>query len=567
MKTPSRTRAELPNNGRCMIAVNRLEAFAAACKSNLIFSSAGYTMLRVASSWTARRSMSLTLLRHGFEIMNARTSVFICLALAVWFTAVGAQPHKTEYEPSAQPTTAMQYFTPVEENYFAGDPMPFYHDGVFHVYWLLDYDHHRATEFGGHNWAHFSSTDLTNWTHHPLALTITESFEKSLCTGSVVYHDGKYYAFYPTRTDIDNDHVREEYISVAQSDDGISFTKLAPNKLLTPPPGFARSEFRDPHVFWDEDTRLFYMLVTTAFTEYVFIQNQTCLVYYTSTDLRNWQFKGPFYVPGYAEGYPFPECADCFKWNGRYYLLFKTDGGTYYRVADKVLGPWRTPLEDNIGSDYALVFKTAAFKGDRRIAVGMVPSRTDNLDDGTWQYAGNLVFRELLQDTDGSLRAVFPPEMLPKCGRQVELVLENPQPSELIHSGTSLEIRSIEGFAAARYANIPVNARITFQVEPVTDYTSLGCFLRDSTKGNYDLSFSAKANKVRLGNNAIEAVPGLNKPFSVDIVMTNSIIDICIAAKRCLLNRCPQQNGTNLVFYCHNGTARFSNINVRPISD
>ena len=498
--------------------------------------------------------------------MNDKTPAVIYLSMALLFSTAGAQPHDIRYDPSAQRTTAIQYFRPAEENYFAGDPMPFYLNGVFHVYWLLDYNHGR-TEYGGHDWAHSSTTDLINWTHHPVALPITYDFEKSICTGSVFYHDGKYYAFYATRTDIDNDHVREEHISVAQSDDGITFTKLEPNKLLTPPPGFARSEFRDPHVFWDKDTHLFYMLVTTAFTEYDFPQNQTCLVYYTSKDLRNWQFKGPFYVPGYAKGYPFPECADCFEWNGYYYLLFKTNGGTYYRISRKLLGPWTAPFEANIGSDYALVFKTASFKRNRRIAVGMVPSRKDNLDDGAWQYAGNMVFRELLQNADGSLRAVFPPEMLPKCGPEVKLVLDNPNPSKLVQTPTGLEIKSTQGFAAARYPNIPVNAYITFDVEPVTEYTSLGCFLRDSANGNYDLSFTAKANKVQLGNNSIEAVPGLDKPFSVEIVMTNDIIDVCIAKKRCLLNRCPQQKGANLTFYCHNGTVRFHNLKVRPILD
>jgi hypothetical protein len=309
------------------------------------------------------------------------------------------------------------------------------------------------------------------------------------------------------------------------------------------------------------------MLVTTAFTAYEYLQNQTCLVYYVSKDLRQWRFRGPFYVPGYAKGYPYPECADCFQWNGYWYLMFKTHGGTYYRISRSVKGPWIATVEDNIGSDYELVFKTAAFKDNRRIAVGMVPSRKDNLDDGAWQYGGNLAFRELLQNADGTLKAVFPPEMAPRCGGEVKITLVYADKPRVAETDGGLDIKSQEGFAAARYSDIPLNACISFEVEPETAYTVLGCFLRESASGSYDLAFTAKANKVQLGNNSIEGVPGLDKPFNVEIVMAESIIDVCVAGKRCILNRCPQQKGDKLTFYCQNGTAKFRNIKVRPILD
>src|SRR5690606_15113845 len=95
--------------------------------------------------------------------------------------------------------TEMQYYLP-NNNQFVGDCMPFYHDGVFHLYYLLDEEHHGGNEgLGGHQWAHASSRDLVNWQHHPLALPQTEPYEASICTGSVFFHDGLYYAFYATR--------------------------------------------------------------------------------------------------------------------------------------------------------------------------------------------------------------------------------------------------------------------------------------------------------------------------------------------------------------------------------
>lgn len=93
----------------------------------------------------------------------------------------------------------MQYYTP-DVPRFVGDCMPFYHDGVFHLYYLLDENHHRTR--GGlevHQWAHASSADQREWRHHPLAIPVEEEWEGSICTGSVFHHQGDFHAFYPTR--------------------------------------------------------------------------------------------------------------------------------------------------------------------------------------------------------------------------------------------------------------------------------------------------------------------------------------------------------------------------------
>jgi hypothetical protein len=74
----------------------------------------------------------------------------------------------------------MQYFTP-DGDFFVGDCMPFFHEGTFHLFYLLDEQHHQGKGgLGGHQWAHASSTDLEHWIHHPLALAIDEEWECSI---------------------------------------------------------------------------------------------------------------------------------------------------------------------------------------------------------------------------------------------------------------------------------------------------------------------------------------------------------------------------------------------------
>jgi len=147
--------------------------------------------------------------------------LFISLTLAT--IGLKAQKLGVKYDPAIQSTKNLQYWRP-EGNLFVGDCMPFYKDGRFSMYWLLDSAHHASLGgLGGHQWALSTTTDLKNWKQEPIVLGIDEQWEKSICTGSVVYYKGKYYAFYATR--LINDGKINEQLSYAISKDGIHFAQ------------------------------------------------------------------------------------------------------------------------------------------------------------------------------------------------------------------------------------------------------------------------------------------------------------------------------------------------------
>ena len=97
----------------------------------------------------------------------------------------------------------MQYWKPEAVDEFAGDMMPYWDGERFHLFYLLDRDHHAEQGgLGGHQWAHASSVDLREWEHHPLALPIGEPGsvdQHGICTGSIFEHEGIYHAYYATR--------------------------------------------------------------------------------------------------------------------------------------------------------------------------------------------------------------------------------------------------------------------------------------------------------------------------------------------------------------------------------
>jgi hypothetical protein len=471
--------------------------------------------------------------------------------IVVLFTSVSSllAQFKIDYDPQKQPTGNIQYFRPTEADLNCGDPIPFFHNGKLQVFWLLDKGNHQLS-MGYHQWAHMSTENLKTFTHHSLALAIEEDWEKSIGTGSVIFERDTFFIFYTTRTDLDNDGKPEEQINMAYSLNGIDFTKKGKEKIIALPEIYDKVSCRDPHVYRDPLTGIYYMIITTALNQFEYKEQQGVLVYFTSKDMYQWEYKGIFYAPGSAQGFTIPECATLFDWNGWYYLTYKVDGGTFYRMSKSVTGPWITPKEDNFGNDYSLVYKIAAFTNNCKIAVGFVPMRKDKKDNGSWLWGGNLIFRELVQGEDGRLGTKFPEEMTPKVKSALNI------------EKTSYSIQSKEGFKPIKLNNIPVNCRIRCKIKPMSYYSSFGFYLRSSKTGAYKLDFLPKGNSIRLGNTSKMDIIGLDKEFTVDIVMHNDIIDVCINNWNCITNRCPEQIGTELVFYGQNGDFSITEMKV-----
>jgi hypothetical protein len=178
-------------------------------------------------------------------------------------------------------STFMQYYKP-QGDFYVGDCMPFYHDGVFRLYYLIDEGHHSALGgLGGHQWAQASTYDLRSWIHHPLALAISELHAGSICSGSVFFHEGIYYAFYATRN-----RDWTQHLCLATGMDGVHFRKDASNPFASPPIGFKPMHYRDPVVFQDPQTGLFHLLTTASLENYPLSGYGGCLAHLRSHDLR-----------------------------------------------------------------------------------------------------------------------------------------------------------------------------------------------------------------------------------------------------------------------------------------
>jgi hypothetical protein len=287
-----------------------------------------------------------------------------------------------------------------------------------------------------------------------------------------------------------------------------------------------------------------------------------CLVHLVSADGQHWTVRPPL-LSGESDT---PECPDYFYWKGWYYLVYSVASNTFYLKSRNPYGPWEYPRSQVLNEDWCNVVKTAAFTGGRRIAAAWIPSRAGNKDDAGDRFGGSIVFRELGQEPDGDLTSRFPPELIPATGGEIPVsIITDMVYGKNIAGGVILW--STGGIGAAHVEKVPVDARITLEIDPSGNSEETGLYLRSTEKGpgGYKLSFSRNHREVCLGNTCIADVDGLDKPFKLDIVMSDAILDVSVNGKRCIVNRLPEQKGDFLWFYVKHGKAGFRSVRIRPL--
>jgi hypothetical protein len=291
-----------------------------------------------------------------------------------------------------------------------------------------------------------------------------------------------------------------------------------------------------------------------------------CLAQLVSKDLRNWEQKEPFIIPGYADQ---PECADVFEWRGWHYLIFSNNGVARYRMSRQPLGPWLKPKVDAFDGPQARVLKTAAFTGDRRIGAAFLTHTASG-------YAGQLVFRELVQHADGTLGTTFPPELQPPTGDVIPLKL-TPLTEAISGDGTKVKIDAPTGLEIAALDRLPLNYRLKARVIPAPGTSAFGLCARGSGRyeKGHELRFEPEKGKVGWRNpdtgttderqeTALYNVDGLTRPFEIELIVKDDILDLSIDGRRTLIIRAGL-SGDRLFLFAHNGGVTFENLHVQPL--
>jgi hypothetical protein len=460
--------------------------------------------------------------------------------------------------------SSLQYWRPLGFNTFVGDCMPAYYDGEFHLHYLFDRRHHRSKwGMGAHQFAHASSKDLVHWTHHPMTVKITEQWECSIGTGIIVPYRGTYHAFYiqhGRRCWFKDAPHQGDTIHVATSADGLMFRK---DFQPVVPWVYVRRQDGDPgdinpDIFPDQSRSGFYLSLSGE-------------KIWASRDLENWEeAKGFDTFKDIGKGI----CSSYFQWNGWYYLM-SSDG---YRMSREPLRPgWSWTRPENAATQEGLgVPEVAAFRGNRYLMVGFL---------GGTAYAGEAIFRELVQHEDGVLGTKWPVEMVPRSEGPLKLTFE-PLDKGAVYSGGGIHITAPIGFSAGVLKGVPQDARITLRVKPAAGVRAFGLCVRGegAYAGGCELRFDPARRRVQYGTPAvggmapdskangygadfgIESVSGLDRAFRLDVIVRSDFVDSCIDDRRTIISRRPDRpQGDRLFFFANGGEVSFEDVTVRPL--
>ncbi|GFF38042.1 levanase [Aspergillus udagawae] len=318
-----------------------------------------------------------------------------------------------------QPYRGQYHFSP--QDHWMNDPNGLlYHNGIYHLFFQYN---PGGIQWGNMSWGHATSKDLTHWKEQPIALlargyggNVTEMYFSGSAVVDVNNTSGfgkggktpivaMYTSYYPVAQTLPSGKTIQENQqaqSIAYSlDDGMTWTTYdAANPVIYNPPAPYQDQykdFRDPFVFWHEESQKWVVVTTLAALHKLAI--------YTSDNLKDWKFVSEF-GPYNAQGGVW-ECPGLFKLpldGGKSTKWVMTIGlnpggppgtvgsGTQYFVGDYD-GTTFTPDNDNVfpgnstanwmdwGPDF---YAAAGYNGlpvDAHVHIGWM---------NNWQYGQNI---------------------------------------------------------------------------------------------------------------------------------------------------------------------------------
>ena len=298
--------------------------------------------------------------------------------------------------------TATVHYQPAGDIF--GDPIPFYHDGVHHVFYLKK-----------GSWYHLTSRDLVTWQELGPAIVPDEN-DRTIATGSIVEKDGVFHAFYTTASRKDRGPGMPS-VRVATSRDLTKWTKEPGPPLLllkrdVPAVGTYNTfaNWRDPHVFFNPKVKEWWLAIAAHEKTATGYPYAGAVALATSRDLRKWTVQKPPLLT--TREIVASECPDVFPLGDDWAMVYYTDT-TRIRLADDPSGPWRRPAND---APWGLHFQAGKteFDGKRRIIHAYL-QRADS-DYAEHVYGGCMALpRELYLDKRGGVATRLVPEIVAAC--------------------------------------------------------------------------------------------------------------------------------------------------------
>ena len=475
-----------------------------------------------------------------------------------------------------EPYEAVDYnMHPAPEGAYVGDVMPFVtEDGILELYYLYDTSHNGQ---GYHPIYKYSTPNLYQYEDHGMMLNNGKGSDPdpALGTGCVMQdQDGLYHLFYTGHNDTGNSGRGKECVMHATSTDRENWEKDG-NILFFAPDGYNKDDFRDPEVFWVERDQCYWLLIAANNEELGGV-----VLKYTSTDLLNWEFVGPFFAP--LNEY-MCECPDLFQIGDYWYLTYSWDCVTYYAVSESMDGPF-VPPRDNIldgkglteGAGFIFYAGKTAQIGDNVYLCAWIGQPGVSSDSGIYQWAGNVMVHQLVQLENGML-GVKAPDTFDEF-----FTVDKPINAAAIQgnveiSGNSISLASDGDLYAladlgTRPATMVLECDVTMSEDSCVGFAFGG---GDNDEVWTAMCLDGRRNQLHFEGYAIDDIsemePGAVTRFNFDassthhltLVCENEIVVLYIDDMKALGSRVTHSTGgLHIGVFADGGTATFSNIQM-----
>lgn len=390
------------------------------------------------------------------------------------------------------------------QNAWVGDVIPYYADGKYYLYYLHD-ERRKPGEYAEDTtWHLITTNDFLDFQEHGVAIKTggDDQPNRNAYTGSVIQDENKiYHAFYTAYNEkFCKDGKPVQMVMKAISKDLITWDTVEGFLLSSDGQIYEEFDWRDPFVFWNEEDKCYWMLITTRLKD-ASPHRGGCIGLCKSSDLVNWSYEQPFYSPNM---YITMECSDLFRIGDWWYLVFSTFSDrfvTHYRVSKSPEGPWQIPEQDTLDGRGCYAIKTAT-DGNSHFAFGWVPSRIGSSDFGPWEWGGTLIVHQIVQNPkDGSLSVQMPFALNNSNAENISQNIKNKMHCNCIGDKEEVVISS-DGFGGVVYSADLDRVHMHMILNTEKSPCDFGVAIRtDETLDNgYFLRFDSKHNRMVIDN-------------------------------------------------------------------
>lgn len=461
---------------------------------------------------------------------------------------------------------------------WAGDFIPFYENGKYHLFYLHDWrDPERHGE--GTPWYQVSTEDFVHFVEHGEMLPRGSIEEQDLFvfTGCVIEAEGQYHIFYTGH----NPHFPQQgkpkqAVMHAVSNNLLHWQKIPEHTFYAREDTYELHDWRDPFVFWNPETDEYWMLLTARLRTGP-SRRRGCTALCSSTDLKRWQIREPIWAQGLYYSH---ECPDLFKMGDWWYLVFSEFSErhvTRYRMSRTLNGPWMAPANDIFDAGAFYAAKTAS-DGVRRFLFGWNATREQERDYQRLQWGGNLVVHEVVQLADGMLSVQVPDSVDQAFGR--------PEPDkfrqglgECIITHNSVDLTAADSFGCSVAGVMPEQCKIQATVSFAEATKGCGIMLRVSEDLEQAYYIRLEPYHNRLVFDAwprphetrflpfmpemeipLELTPG--QAIELKLLVDRTICEVYVANKLAMSTRLYDLKTGHWGVFVQQGTARFQNLSL-----